>query len=165
MRSHLLKTVDPHYGNVKSGRKTFEFRKNDREGGFREGDILVLRHWVKDPEENKWFYYPGETLYRQVTHILLPQDVVGLSSGYCIMSLQDFAPPMPVIAICPRCFTQHIDADDWTLIPHRKHLCAQCGQVWKLAAVPTVGVWEIPRPELLMTAARGTTVRVIDPDA
>lgn len=150
MRSHLLKIVDPHYGDVKAGRKTFEFRKNDRD--YRVGDILVLRHWVRDPEcQGAYIYVPGEMLYREVSHILTGVQMVLLGIGardYCVMSLQYIEAPLPVLAFCPRCQAQHVDKDDWTLTPHRKHLCASCGFIWKLANVPTVGVAEV-RPPLV----------------
>lgn len=43
---------------------------------------------------------------------------------------------------CPVCGTQHIDEPhgEWTNPPHRSHLCATCGTVWRPADVPTNGV-------------------------
>jgi len=43
---HELKIRPQFYEYVVSGRKTFEYRKNDR--GFQPGDIVVLREW--DPK-------------------------------------------------------------------------------------------------------------------
>ncbi len=52
--------------------------------------------------------------------------------------------PIPMVLICPSCHFQHVDAPDpatgWTNPPHRSHLCAACGTVWRPADVPTVGV-------------------------
>lgn len=52
--------------------------------------------------------------------------------------------PFPLIMHCPRCGLQHIDAPDeaagWTNPPHRSHLCAGCGTIWRPADVPTTGV-------------------------
>lgn len=63
-----------------------------------------------------------------------------------------------MVLFCPRCHTQHIDApepsmlaadavmfggdwpDRWTNPPHRSHLCAKCGCVWRPADVATNGV-------------------------
>lgn len=50
------------------------------------------------------------------------------------------AAPIPVIAICPNCGGQHIDRDYWATHPHKTHLCEHCGNEWRLANVPTVGV-------------------------
>ncbi|MFC5358122.1 hypothetical protein [Azospirillum himalayense] len=55
--------------------------------------------------------------------------------------------PLPMLLFCPRCGLQHIDAPDetagWTNPPHRSHLCADCGCVWRPADVPTSGVLAI----------------------
>jgi len=59
--------------------------------------------------------------------------------------------PIDMILYCPACGTQHIDApentltapcedDVWTNPPHRSHLCASCGHIWRPADVPTNGV-------------------------
>lgn len=67
------------------------------------------------------------------------------------------AAPIPMILFCPACGLQHIDepeaalgkrfldpgASEWTNPPHRSHLCADCGHVWRPADVPTTGVAEI----------------------
>lgn len=40
MNKHVLKTVQPYFDDVASGKKTFEIRKNDR--NFQVGDLLRL---------------------------------------------------------------------------------------------------------------------------
>lgn len=40
MNIHVLKTVQPYFDDVASGKKTFEIRKNDR--NFQVGDLLQL---------------------------------------------------------------------------------------------------------------------------
>lgn len=62
---------------------------------------------------------------------------------------------IPMILFCPECGLQHIDAAPsfvpdpggdplpWTNPPHRSHLCAECGHIWRPADVPTTGVAEI----------------------
>lgn len=52
--------------------------------------------------------------------------------------------PIPMVLYCPGCGEQHIDAPDeaagWSNPPHRSHLCARCGFLWRPADVPTAGV-------------------------
>lgn len=71
--------------------------------------------------------------------------------------------PIPMILFCPVCGVQHIDGPEthhldrelavagidktysasWDNPPHRSHLCAACGCIWRPADVPTVGVARI----------------------
>jgi predicted RNA-binding Zn-ribbon protein involved in translation (DUF1610 family) len=77
--------------------------------------------------------------------------------------------PIPMILFCPACGSQHIDreeehkpncdslstfrhgasaplpcsCDRWVNPPHRSHLCAGCGHIWRPSDVRTVGVAEI----------------------
>lgn len=69
------------------------------------------------------------------------------------------APPIDMVLHCPACGQQHIDGPDdprnvqtedgmeevydWTNPPHRSHLCAYCGHIWRPADVATNGVQEI----------------------
>lgn len=64
--------------------------------------------------------------------------------------------PIDMVLHCPKCGLQHIDAPEvppiicdgsfarvtppWSNPPHRSHLCAACGVVWRPADVPTNGV-------------------------
>lgn len=72
---HELKTWPDEFEMTKSGTKTFEVRKNDRD--FSIGDYLVLREYSPDFEE-----YSGRSVTRYVQHILygpkfgLPDDLV-----------------------------------------------------------------------------------------
>jgi hypothetical protein len=56
------------------------------------------------------------------------------------------ADPIPMVLHCPACGWQHIDEPkgDWTNPPHRSHLCAGCGHIWRPFDFPTVGVAECP---------------------
>lgn len=58
--------------------------------------------------------------------------------------------PIDMVLHCPKCGTQHIDAEEipephmmgrrWTNPPHRSHLCHTCFHIWRPADVPTNGV-------------------------
>ena len=73
---HRLKTVQPYFDEVKSGKKLFELRKNDR--NFKVKDILILCEWTgKD--------YTGEEIYTSIKYIL--SDFEGLEPGYCILGI------------------------------------------------------------------------------
>ena len=69
------------------------------------------------------------------------------------------ATPINAILYCPSCGLQHIDRPKscdaehcqdgcacpgdclaWGNPPHRSHLCAECGNIWRPADVPTNGV-------------------------
>lgn len=91
---HELKTWPAEFRATKSGEKTFDVRKNDRD--FEKGDILVLKEWnpgtpgagvtaderyMGPPDRG----YTGDVLRMRVTYILrgpiysIPKDVVVMS--------------------------------------------------------------------------------------
>ena len=74
---HELKCRKAYYEEVRSGRKSFELRKNDR--GFRGGDAVRLREY--DGKQ-----YTGRELVRRITYIL-EGPVYGLAEGWCILAL------------------------------------------------------------------------------
>ena len=84
MAIHKLKTWPPYFQQVKSGKKTFEIRKNDRD--FKSGDILILKEWNRN--EGK---YTGDQLQKEVTSVYrpLPGGSFGLKEGHCVMSIRD----------------------------------------------------------------------------
>jgi len=78
---HDLKCwIDP-FEEIRSGKKKFEYRLNDR--NYEVGDELHLNEW--DPVLKK---YTGRYVYKRVTSIL--QKGFGLPDGYCIMSIDGF---------------------------------------------------------------------------
>jgi len=79
--THNLKTWPKFFAMVRSGRKTFELRVNDR--NFQVGDMLVLREW--DPDEE---HYTGELVYKKVA------DVINLAplSEYVALVFEDVQP-------------------------------------------------------------------------
>lgn len=60
------------------------------------------------------------------------------------MTRSPIGEPLPLILHCPVCGERHIDKPEpesgWTNPPHRSHLCASCGCIWRPADVPTIGV-------------------------
>lgn len=70
---HILKTWPTYFRDLKSGVKTFEIRKFDRD--FKIGDTLFLEEY--DPASDT---YSGEGLEFSVTY-LLSGDGVGSTSG------------------------------------------------------------------------------------
>lgn len=73
---HDVKLGATFFDDVKTGRKTFELRKNDR--GYKEGDTIVL-HEYKDGTTT------GRTITKKIVYML--EDFTGLEDGYCILGL------------------------------------------------------------------------------
>lgn len=51
---------------------------------------------------------------------------------------------IPMIMYCPQCAIRHIDTGVFANKPHHTHACQHCGNVWRPAIVPTVGVQFLP---------------------
>ncbi|NIO30181.1 MAG: DUF3850 domain-containing protein [Gemmatimonadetes bacterium] len=83
MTTHELKTWPESFKALFEGRKTFEWRRDDR--GFEEGRLLILREW--DPETGA---YTGQELIAEVSYVL--RGGFGMPGGYCVMSLKDVLP-------------------------------------------------------------------------
>lgn len=73
---HDVKLGTTFFDDVKTGRKTFELRKNDR--GYKEGDTIVM-HERKDGTTT------GRTIEKKIVYML--EDFTGLEDGYCILGL------------------------------------------------------------------------------
>lgn len=78
---HDVKLGTTFFDDVKTGRKTFELRKNDR--GYKEGDIIVM-HEYKDGRTT------GRTIEKKIVYML--EDFTGLEDGYCILGLGEVKP-------------------------------------------------------------------------
>ena len=99
--THELKTDSPVFQATKTGLKTYEIRRNDR--NFQVGDDLFLRETIYTGEEmnprykggipgtstppGKPLSFTGETLLVSVLHILVG-PIYGLSDGWCIMAIE-----------------------------------------------------------------------------
>ena len=73
---HNVKLGATFFEDVKSGRKSFELRKNDR--GYKVGDMIML-HEYKDGSET------GRCITKKIVYIL--EGFTGLEEGYCILGL------------------------------------------------------------------------------
>lgn len=84
---HDLKTWPMYFQAVKTGVKTAEFRKNDRD--FQIGDCLNLQEWNPKTQE-----YTGDSLMVQITHIV-QNTCFGMEEGYCLISFRQLFEPKP----------------------------------------------------------------------
>lgn len=75
-KMHNVKIGATFFEDVRTGRKTFELRKNDR--GYRKGDMIAL-HEYKDGSET------GRSITKKIVYML--EDFEGLKDGYCILGL------------------------------------------------------------------------------
>lgn len=75
---HKLKLAKMFFEDVRSGRKSFELRKNDRD--YQIGDILELRE-MDNGEPT------GRVIEKEITYIL--EGFAGLKEDYCIIALAD----------------------------------------------------------------------------
>lgn len=81
---HRLKTLQPYFDDVKSGKKSFEIRVNDRD--YQVGDMLILEEY-----DNTDFTtgYTGQVIIKSVTYVLMDCSQYGLKDGYCILGLAE----------------------------------------------------------------------------
>jgi len=76
MRVHNVKSVQPHFDDVASGRKTAELRIDDRD--YRVGDLLRQHEYANGE-------LTGNVVAHEITHKL--SGGPWLSDGYCMLSL------------------------------------------------------------------------------
>lgn len=77
---HYLKIVDPYYGQVRDGLKTFEVRENDR--NFKVGDKVVLLRYNSETKQ----YYKSQTIVVVITYIL--SDFHAIKDGYVVFGFK-----------------------------------------------------------------------------
>lgn len=76
-KRHEIKIAASYYGDVVSGKKSFELRKNDR--GYKEGDSLKMLEF-KDGK------HTGRTIDADIVYML--EEYTGLAEGYCILGIK-----------------------------------------------------------------------------
>ncbi|MGL4598533.1 MAG: DUF3850 domain-containing protein [Bacteroidia bacterium] len=82
-KTHYLKTVQPYFNEVWSGKKKFEFRFNDRD--FKTGDTIVLQEYQPKFVESR---YTGREVHAKILYIL--REFEGMKSDYVVLSFNHF---------------------------------------------------------------------------
>jgi hypothetical protein len=79
---HALKTNHACWCAIYEGKKSFEYRKNDR--NYKIGDTLLLMDYYPETEST------GGEIHADITYILYGGKF-GIPDGYCIMQLKIIA--------------------------------------------------------------------------
>lgn len=87
---HELKILPKWFNDVRSRKKNFEMRKNDRD--FKVNDKLILKEW----ERGK---YTGKELERFIEYIYYGDGTYGLSDEYVILGLTETAPSWTISGV------------------------------------------------------------------
>lgn len=74
---HKIKILPIYYEYVRSGRKTFEVRKNDR--NYLNADIVTLQEWDQE--------YTGRSATFEIGYVLNLGDFMGDKNEYVVFSL------------------------------------------------------------------------------
>ena len=99
MTIHRIKSWPEFFEPVRTGVKSFELRKNDRD--YCVGDHLTLLEWEPDTfSHNEAGRYTGRELTKKIVYVMngagnvgTIQPLKGLSSGYAILGLGE--PELP----------------------------------------------------------------------
>lgn len=91
-RVHDLKTWPEFYGDVITGLKTHEIRRNDRD--YQRGDVLLLREWNPHVTPAGPIGYSGRYTVRLVTYVT-PGGKWGLPDNVCVMSIAPHPEALP----------------------------------------------------------------------
>lgn len=84
MEIHELKCWPSYFRAVKAGDKTFEVRKDDRDG-YDLHDYLLLQEWR--PSADSPGTYTGDSLMCRVTYVL-HDDIPGVADGYVVLGIK-----------------------------------------------------------------------------
>lgn len=79
-RVHSIKCWPAVFEELKAGRKTAEYRLDDRD--YQVGDCLLIREWCPSARD-----YTHRELTREITHVL--DAGFGMPAGYAMLSLAD----------------------------------------------------------------------------
>ena len=81
-----LKCVQPYFDDVWNGKKPCECRFDDR--NYEVGDILRLREYIPSEVLDINGPYTGREVVAVVLSMVPKNTFVGLTKGYCLMSLR-----------------------------------------------------------------------------
>ena len=79
MKTHKLKIWPEYFVDVKTGRKTFELRRNDRD--FKVGDKLILEEYNPRYDE-----YSGHLVEVWVSYIF-QEEFPGIDLEFCVLGI------------------------------------------------------------------------------
>lgn len=79
---HILKTVEPYFDLVRTGKKPFEVRQNDRD--YAEGDILFLCEFDRLRDSFTGHYVEAKVTYVYKNDV----DIHGLQEGYVVLGIE-----------------------------------------------------------------------------
>jgi hypothetical protein len=85
MATHELKTWTEPFQALWEGRKTAEFRKDDREPRYEVGDWLHLKEWYAGGAVGTG-YYTGRMVTAQITDVRR-ESAFGIPAGFAMLSL------------------------------------------------------------------------------
>jgi hypothetical protein len=83
---HAIKCAVPFFNALKSGNKTFEFRKMDRD--YKVGDLLHILEVVPGDTPNS-VALTGRSCSRAITYILTHADFDAIPEGWGILSVKE----------------------------------------------------------------------------
>lgn len=95
MKTHEVKSWPEHFEAIKSGVKTFDLRRNDRD--YHVADVLHIKEWNPDIVANKVAGLTGRGIIKKITYVMQgvsdkPAPLRGLYADYCILGLADLEP-------------------------------------------------------------------------
>lgn len=102
---------------------------------------IVYMTWEEAVADKRSFAMPESFTITDGTYSATVREVAAeIIDNTCHYSIDMILP-------CPKCGVRHVDAPEpengWTNPPHKSHLCAACGCVWRPADVWTNGVTAI----------------------
>ncbi len=76
---HSLKTWPPYFDHIRSGKKTFDVRKDDRD--YRVGDLIYFEEYIPDKRKFTGERHPALISYK------LNGGQFGIEPGFCVLGL------------------------------------------------------------------------------
>jgi len=83
MAAHFLKIYPEYLNQIIEGKKTFEFRKNDR--NYCVGDVLFLKEWLQDKK-----VYTGRSIQVKIKNLMPIAPLIDIKTNWVCMSIVQF---------------------------------------------------------------------------